>query len=86
MAPSKIKKPKHDHDHLRVPLHSREQAAMFYALAAELGFDSEKVKKRAQDKAGVDCFNKIKSSQINDMIDKMQQLQERRGGKDATTQ
>lgn len=57
------------HKHRAIPLHSQKQAAMFFALANQLNFNTEEVKIRATRKYKHECFNELLSSEINELID-----------------
>lgn len=59
--------------------HSMAQAAMFFALGAELGHSEIEMKERAKKRYALDCFNKLTSAQINELIDLLQKQKELRG-------
>ncbi len=48
------------------------QKRLFFALCNDGGFDSDKMKERAKLKYGLEHFNDISSTQISELIDKLQ--------------
>lgn len=57
---------------------SPEQQAMFFAVAQELGYSAREVKERAKNHFNYDCFNKLRVSELSQLIDKLEQQKIRR--------
>ena len=65
-----------DHQHTKIAQHSPSQQAMFFGLANQLGISIQEVKERAVKRFRLKCFNDLKSSQINWLIDKLLEKQQ----------
>lgn len=57
------------HKHMKIAEHSPQQKAMFFALSSQLGYNTDEVKKRAIKKFKHECFNEIRSGEINQLIE-----------------
>ena len=64
--------------HKEIAEFSPQQQAMFFAVSAALGYKPEDVKERAKERFKVDCFNKLKISDMSYMIDRLVQQQFKR--------
>lgn len=64
--------------HKEIAEFSPQQQAMFFAVSQSLGYDVKSVKERAKKHFNVDCFNKIRSSELSLLIDKLTQQQFKR--------
>lgn len=62
-----------------MPQASPKQKALFFALAHDLGYQAEVVKKRAKQRFGVASFNDLTTEQLSELIDRLLELQVRRG-------
>jgi len=68
---------KHDHDHLKIANHSPRQQAMFFAIAHQCGFSVAEVKERAIARFRLDCFNRLTTAQLSELIDRLLVVQKR---------
>ena len=64
--------------HISTPDFSPNQQAMFFAVSAALGYKAVDVKERAKTHFKVDCFNKLKVSDLSYLIDRLVQKQFKR--------
>lgn len=75
-----IRKPRTgSHDHLRIANHTPNTQRMFFALGQQLGFSSEDLKERAIKKFNTDCFNKLSTADLCELIDRLVAMAEKRG-------
>lgn len=58
---------------------SQKQKAMFFALAHKLGYEAEFIKERAKQHFGLESFNDITSEQLSELINRLKEVEERRG-------
>jgi hypothetical protein len=60
-------------------LASPKQKALFFALAHDLGYPAELVKERAKQHFELASFNDITTDQLSELIDRLLELQAKRG-------
>lgn len=64
---------------------SAKQKALFFALAHNLGYDAEVVKDRAKQHFGLASFNDLTTAQLGELVDRLLELQTKRGREQPTT-
>jgi|SRR6266480_7354643 len=59
------------HQHLAIANHSPNQQRKFFALAADLNYSAEEVKRRAKLHFNLGCFNALTVTQMNELIERL---------------